>query len=331
MQTVETHDELRKRANEILKGVDQMIKAANLDQALREIGRAKEIDPNNAYIYAFEERIAFLRGEEQRKKNTEAARRQVEEVARKNLDQQLQRADEERKKREEEARKRLEEERRKKAEEARRLEQERLKKQAQTVPPQAAPLDEKRKIEEDTKRRFEEEFRKVEEDNRKKAQAETTPPQGAQRGSPNDPRSIYRSVLLLAWADGALTKEEEAQLNGLRTSLAISPDDEKRLQREAQYTSYAQAFKMAWTSGLNARERTTVIAELRQKFRVPPQDQPKIESRVLAEIGPSHHQQTICIIEDEEAVLKLIVQVPGERRFRRPRVQNFGRGIHDVA
>jgi len=318
MPTVETHEDLRKKANEILKGVDQMIKAGNLDQALREIGRAKEIDPNNAYIYAFEERIAFLRGEEQRKKNTEVARRQVEEAARKNLDQQLQRADEERKKREEEARKRLEEERRKKAEEARRLEQERLKSQPQTAPTQAAPPDERRKIEQDTKRRFEEDFRKAEEDNRKKAQAEPKPLQGPQRSSPNDPISIYRSVLLLAWADGALTKEEEAQLNGLRTTLAISPDDEKRLQREAQYASYAQAFKLTWTSGLNARERTTVIAELRLKFRIPPQDQPKIESRVLAEMGPTHHQQTICIIEDDEAVLKLIVQV----------LENAGFAVH---
>jgi CheY-like chemotaxis protein len=309
MANVESQEELRKKANEILKGVDQMIKAGNLDSALKEITRAKSIDPNNAYIYAFEERIAFLRGEEQRKKTTEASRRQMEEATRRKIDAQLQLAGEECKTREEEARKRAEEERLRKAAEVRRLEPERLKQQAQSVARPATPVDEKRRIEEDTKRRFEEDFKKAEEDNRKKAQAEAKAPQGTPQKAANDPISIYRSVLLLAWADGALTKEEMAQLAGLRTSLAITPEDEKRLQREAQYASYAQAFKLAWTSGLNARERSTVVAELRQKFLIPPQDQPKIESRVLAEIGPTHHQQTICIIEDEEAVLKLIVQV----------------------
>lgn len=309
MVNVESQEELRKKANEILKGVDQMIKAGNLDQAMKEIARAKSIDPNNAYIYAFEERITFLRGEEQRRRATEASRRQVEEAARQKIDSQLQLAEGERKKREEQARKQFEEERQKKAVEARRLEEERLKRQSQNAAPALTPADEKRKIEEDTKRRFAEDFRKAEEDNRKKAHAEMKAPQGTQQLAANDPLSIYRSVLLLAWADGALTKEEEAQLSGLRTSLAISPEDEKRLQREAQYASYAQAFKLAWTSGLNARERSTVVAELRQKFHIPAEDQPKIESRVLAEIGPTHHQQTIYIIEDEDAVLKLIVQV----------------------
>jgi CheY-like chemotaxis protein len=309
MQALETQEELRKKANEILKGVDQMIKAGHLDQALKEISRAKEIDPNNAYIYAFEERIAFLRGEEQRKRSVEVARRQAEDAARRKLDEQIQRADEDRKRREEEARKRIEEERRKKAEDARRAEEQRLRSQASAPASASAPVDEKRKIEEDTKQRFAEDFKKAEEDNRKKAQAEAKAPQGAQRGGPNDPLSIFRSVLLLAWADGALTKEEEAQLGGLRASLSISPEDEKRLQREAQYASYAQAFKLAWTSGLTAKERSTVVNELRQKFHIPPQDQPKIESRVLAEIGPVLHQQTICIIEDEDAVRKLIVQV----------------------
>lgn len=65
----------------------------------------------------------------------------------------------------------------------------------------------------------------------------------------------------------------------------------------------------------NVRERSSVVAELRSKFRIPAQDQPKPESRVLAELGPTHHQQTICVIDDEDAVLKLIVQVPENSGF----------------
>ncbi|HAL57029.1 MAG TPA: hypothetical protein DCP63_11295 [Bacteroidetes bacterium] len=300
MTPTESPEELRKRANEILKGVDQLIKAGKLEEALKEIMRAKVIDPNNAYIYAFEERISFLRGEEQRKRGAEVARKQMEETARQKLDDQRRRVEEERKRKEEEARKRFEEDRLRKADEARRLEEERKRKALEVVQPKAS--DERQKIEEATKRKFEEDFRKAEEENRKKAAPAPTV------AAPNDPRSIYKSVLLLAWADGALTKEEEAQLSGMRASLAITPDDDKKLALEAQLESYAQAFKLAWTTGLDARERATVVTELRKKFRISSTDQPKIEAKVLAEIDPTHHQPTIFVIEDEDAVLKLIVK-----------------------
>jgi len=83
MADAKTTEELRKEANAILKGVDQLIKAGNLDSALRDIARAKAIDPRNAYIYAFEERISVLKEELGKKEGATAARAQQEEEARK--------------------------------------------------------------------------------------------------------------------------------------------------------------------------------------------------------------------------------------------------------
>ena len=53
-------DEKKKRASEILKRVDQLIKAKELDKAMLEIASAKEIDPSNFYASALEERVHCL-------------------------------------------------------------------------------------------------------------------------------------------------------------------------------------------------------------------------------------------------------------------------------
>ena len=300
-------EELRKKANEILKGVDQLIKAGQLANALQEIGRAKVIDPRNAYIYAFEERISVLREEALKKNGADAARLQMEQQARQRLEEQRRKAEEERRRKDDEVKRRSSEEIQKKtaeaqraAEDQRKIAQERTVQSEQTK----AALD-RRKIEEEAKRNFEQEFRRAEEEKRKK---ESSPPAPSETLSPKDPRFIYKRVLLLAWADGALSKEEEAQLGALRDSLGIAPADHAVLEQEARTESYAQAFKLAWSSGLGAKERNAVVAELRKKFQISSADQSKIESKVLGETGQSNQQQTIYLIDDEETILKILVE-----------------------
>ncbi len=287
-------EELRKRANEILKGVDQLIKLGKLDIAYQEIARAKTIDPRNSYIYAFEERISVLREEQEKKRSGEAAGAQMEAAIQQKLAAERIRADGERKKKEAEAKQKLEEEQRRKAEEAKRLQQ------VKQEPPNG-PVGERTKIELEAKRTFQEEFTRAEELNRKKAPGVSSPA--------NDAHAMYKRVLLLAWADGALSKEEQSQLTAMRSSLSISDADHEALNRAARTESYAHAFRLVWTSGHNAKERAAVVNELRTKFQIPAQEQPKIESKVLAEMGPEHQQQTVVVIEDDDAILKLIVQV----------------------
>ena len=57
-------DEKRKMASEILKRVDQLIKAKDLQKALLETTHAKQIDPKNVYAFALEERIQVLLAEQ---------------------------------------------------------------------------------------------------------------------------------------------------------------------------------------------------------------------------------------------------------------------------
>src|SRR5512135_2988437 len=72
----------RKAAGEILRHVDQFIKAGEIDRAIREIIHAKEIDPTNGYVYAYEERLAFLKAEHEEHVEQERTRKQAEEAAR---------------------------------------------------------------------------------------------------------------------------------------------------------------------------------------------------------------------------------------------------------
>jgi CheY-like chemotaxis protein len=52
--------EMMKSSRDILKLVDQLVKANNLEKALQEVKKAREVDPKNLYAFAYEERIKEL-------------------------------------------------------------------------------------------------------------------------------------------------------------------------------------------------------------------------------------------------------------------------------
>jgi CheY-like chemotaxis protein len=55
-----------KSSREILKHVDRLVKSNNLEKALQEVIKARELDPKNLYAYAYEERIQELFIQQQR-------------------------------------------------------------------------------------------------------------------------------------------------------------------------------------------------------------------------------------------------------------------------
>jgi CheY-like chemotaxis protein len=59
--------EATKSSREILKHVDQLVKSNNLEKALQEVKKARELDPKNLYAFAYEERIHELFFQQQRK------------------------------------------------------------------------------------------------------------------------------------------------------------------------------------------------------------------------------------------------------------------------
>jgi PleD family two-component response regulator len=124
MPELTPRDDDRKRVSEILKRVDQLIKAQQYEQAQRETERAKEIDPRNVYIDAYQERILALIEQAKRDREAEEARRRAEEEARKRAEEERKKREEQRRKEEYERKLRLEEERRRQEEELHRKNEE---------------------------------------------------------------------------------------------------------------------------------------------------------------------------------------------------------------
>lgn len=320
------NEEIRTEANIILKVVDQCIKAGLLEEAKGHLDKARIIDPTNAYIYAFQERIAFLK-EESEKKNAAVTNRGAMENA---------------------ARTRLEEERK-------RAELERAKKEAipQKQPDQQKPHDDFQKKRLEAEKRNDELLRDAAERQKQEAAAskkssdktlnvpietqrmveaiyaqktsQTSIPQNAtaqaiqkvtenaphvvQTQKPDQTHDMYKRVLLLAWADGAVSQEEQSQLRDLRTTLRITTEEHNKLELEAKEESYAHAFTLVWTSGMNAKERSAVINELRDKYQISSEAHSRIESRVLAEFGEHEDKPMLYVIDDDENTLGMIVRV----------------------
>ena len=109
MAQLTPRDDVRKAASEILRRVDQLIKAGEIDHSIREIIRAKEIDPANVYVRAYEERLAFLKKEHEKNAEREKTRKEAEQAARER-DAELRKQQEEEKAKQLEAQKHLEDE-----------------------------------------------------------------------------------------------------------------------------------------------------------------------------------------------------------------------------
>jgi CheY-like chemotaxis protein len=117
MAELTPRDDNRKRVSEILKRVDELIRSKDYEQAKRETDRAREIDPRNVYIGAYEERLAALIEQATKERVAEEERRKLEK---------------ERRKREEQARvERLERQLREEAERKKELEEKKNREQAE--------------------------------------------------------------------------------------------------------------------------------------------------------------------------------------------------------
>jgi CheY-like chemotaxis protein len=349
-------EEIRMEANHILKVVDQAIKAGYLDEAKDHLEKAKKIDPTNAYVYAFQERIAFLKEEAAKKQTAATNRGAMEDAARAKFEADRRRAEEERLKKEDAQVRQFEEWHQKKLEAEKRHQDDLIRDADTLADPHSAPTsitpeyapsvpqEQPRKIEEMPQYKpvtpehvtsvSQEQPRKIEE----MPQYKPVTPERAPSVSQEQPRKteeapqyrplptsarqsaqtaksidqahdMYKRVLLLAWADGAISPEEESQLRDLRTSLHISSEEHTQLELEAKEESYAHAFTLVWTSGMSANERSAVINELRQKYHISSEAHSRVEAKVLVEFGHQKNKPMLYVIDDDESTLDMVVRV----------------------
>lgn len=291
MSDLTPRDDIKKKVSEILKRVDRLIRAGEIDQAMREIILAKEIDPKNVYIFAYEERLAHLKEEHEHHKEEEKTRQQAEEAARKR-DEELRRKQEE-----EEARIATEEEAPKKEPEQKQKQPEPQKKEEQR--PSLEQLEEELRAAEEELRKREEERRK----NRESVAAHA------------DALAKYKAELIKAWQDGATTPLEETTLKQLRWDLSISIEEHTTLTKEAQRESYLSAFKEAWSSGSITPEHSSELSDLRKRFKISPEEFDSIEAEILWQIRSGLQPATLLIIDDDVRLLNVVTETLQEAGY----------------
>ncbi len=298
-------DDSKKRASEVLKRVDLLLRQGDLQNALLESRRVKEIDPRNVYALAFEERILSLL--DQQEKEREARARKTEESA---SDAQERKVEEERRKVEQE---------RRSAELKEVARQEAMRRLAAVKPATIAAPGALRAPTAPAPPRS--------------GTVAATPPPVSSTPHPAAPPhqetslletlrrqmesfNTYRTALVEVWDDGAATPDEQQWLAVLRETLAISSADHERLEHEVQLESYHSALNRAWVHGRIKPENASVLSEMRTAFHISQEDHDRIEARFLAEIQAHEKKQDrIAIIDDDAKLLELISDILREAGF----------------
>ncbi len=308
MADLTPRDDTKKKVSEILKRVDQLLKAGELDQAIQQIGHAKEVDPKNVYIHAYEERMNVMLEARKETEATEAKRRQEEEARRKE-EEARRKVEEEKHRAQEEVRRKAEEERRKKEEERRKAEAEEQKKR-ETEKGRVREAEQEhggKGIPQISRDVLEQTKQAILESRKGKGLSEIEADRSKTFKHPyEEGLDIYHRVLVEAWSDGATTPTEEEQLKSLRASLMIRPEDHERLERDAKIEAYGQAFRRAWSSGAISPESASSLAELRKKFKINIEEHEQIETKLLWDLRSSSQKAQLVVIDDDEKLLRII-------------------------
>lgn len=301
MAELTARDDIRKKVSEILKRVDRLIRAGEIDQAMREIINAKEVDPRNVYIFAYEERIAYLKEEHERHKAEERTRKQAEEAARKRVE---------------------------KAETQ--LEPVSPKPKAPSQPPPEEkpprptvaekPEEEKpqpppgqQKEDTQTLEQLEAELRTAEKELHRQTKEEDAKRESLAAHA--DALVKYKAELVKAWADGATTPMEDNQLKELRFTYAITLEEHTKLTKEAQRESYIAAFRDAWASGSITPERASELADLRKRFQISAEEFDKMEAEILWQIRTGLQPPVVTFIDDDVRLLNVVTETLREAGY----------------
>lgn len=325
MTELTPRDDIKKSVSEILRRVDQMIRTGAYDQALKETARAKELDPKNVYIQAYEERIASLIADREKKEaERPAPAGAVPELL-------SDKTDSERKRFEVEER-RAEENLRKAAELKRKAEEEMRKRASGVAVPEPSPAleDQSAAVTEpatvvppkprETEQTGMADFLqrlKEQELLRRKSTAESRdtveePRQGETEGTPS---AKYRRAVMNALSDGQLSQKEKEIIAKLKAELTLSDDQATKLETEARRDLYVRSFKDAWVSGRISPENTSILGDIQRRYSITASDHSALEAKILAAIASTERKPRIMVVDDDERLLMLLAESLAEAGF----------------
>jgi len=275
MAQLTPRDDTKKAISEILKRVDQLLKAGQIEPALLEIERAKRQDPRNVYVKAYGERIQYLIEQRQQQIAAELQKKRAEE------EQQLKAAEESRRKAEEVRQRSLREAEMRKPDQVR---------------PQAQPVRE--------------EPRKY----KPAAEQPPAAPSDPMAGMKEEALKIYRKVLEEVWIEGAVGERELEQLHSLRTSFLISNIEHDSLERDVRHGYYqAGLHKTVVVEKLSPD--SDEIKQLQTRYKISLEDHREILARIQKTEAALGDRDEILFIDDDEKLLFVVAEMLEEAGY----------------
>jgi CheY-like chemotaxis protein len=258
-------DDAKKVVSEILKRVDQLIRKGDFEKAQLEIKKAKEVDPRNVYVFALEERISILKADKYL---------QLEET-RNNLEPIIQ------------------------------PEPENISKTEYDIPEMTAMPRPEPAIEDSIHAPAKTDTGAV---HVPVSVIDAVKPQERQRERVMDRTAdleSYRQALTQAWCDGALTENEERQLNELRSVFDITKDEYEQIEKNIKHECYRNALLRQLSDTSTTYSAAKSLANLQRTFQISDEEHLHIQTQLLNSIQRKQRDK-VLVIDDDTRLLELL-------------------------
>ncbi len=254
-------DDAKKVVSEILKRVDQLIRKGEFDHAQLEIRKAKEVDPRNVYVFALEERISILKADKYLQ--LEETRNNIESVN---------------------------------PREPENITVTECEIPEMTTTPKPEPALEVSipvPVKTDT-HATPAAVSVVAATKPQEKRVEHVMDRAADLDS-------YRQALTQAWCDGALTENEERQLNELRSVFDITKDEYELIEKNVKHECYRNALLRQLSDNSNSKS----LVDLQRTFQISDEEHLNIQTQLMNTI--QHKQRDkVLVIDDDTRLLELL-------------------------
>jgi len=115
----------------------------------------------------------------------------------------------------------------------------------------------------------------------------------------------YRQALAHAWCDGALTENEERQLNELRTVFDITKAEYELIEKNVKYECYRNALLRQLSDNSTTSSNSISLDDLQLSFKISDEEHLHIQTQLMDTI--KHKQRDkVLVIDDDTRLLELL-------------------------
>ena len=115
----------------------------------------------------------------------------------------------------------------------------------------------------------------------------------------------YRQALTHAWGDGALTENEERQLNELRTVFDITKAEYEQIEKNVKHERYRNALLRQLSDNSTTFSTTKTLAELQRTFQISDEEHLHIQTQLMNTIQRKQRDK-VLVIDDDTRLLELL-------------------------